>query len=155
MIEYVLIFAWQIYVCLGFLGGSAGKDSICNAGDLGSVPGFGRSPGERNSFPLQYSGLESMGSQRARHDDWMTFTFTLCLLCICAKLLQSCLTLCDLMDYSPPGFSAHCILQARLGEWVAMPSSRGSSWPRDWTWVSLMSPVLASGFSKCQPTQVL
>ena len=57
----------------GFLGGSAGK-SACNAGDLGSVPGLGRSPGEEKGYPLQYSGLEnsmdyiSMGSQRVGHD---------------------------------------------------------------------------------------
>ena len=40
-------------------GGSAGKESACNAGDLGSVPGLGRSPGEGNGYPLQYSGLEN------------------------------------------------------------------------------------------------
>ena len=44
---------------LGFLGGSAVKKSACNAGDLGSIPGLGRSPGERNGYPLQYSGLEN------------------------------------------------------------------------------------------------
>ena len=44
---------------LGFPGGSAGKESACNAGDLGSIPGLGRSPGEGNSYPLQYSGLEN------------------------------------------------------------------------------------------------
>ena len=42
-----------------FPGGSAGKESACNAGDLGSIPGLGRSPGEGNSYPLQYSGLEN------------------------------------------------------------------------------------------------
>ena len=46
-------------VFLGFPGGSAGKESVCNVGDLGSVPGLGRSPGEGNSYPLQYSGLEN------------------------------------------------------------------------------------------------
>ena len=40
-------------------GGSAGKESACNAGDLGSIPGLGRCPGEGNSYPLQYSGLEN------------------------------------------------------------------------------------------------
>ena len=44
-----------------------------------------------------------------------------------AKSLQSCLTLCDPMGYSPPGSSVHGILQARILEWVVMPSSRGSS----------------------------
>ena len=42
-----------------FPGGSDGKASACNAGDLGSIPGQGRSPGERNSNPLQYSCLEN------------------------------------------------------------------------------------------------
>ena len=46
-------------VFLGFPGGSAGKESACNAGALGLIPGLGRSPGEGNSYPLQYSGLEN------------------------------------------------------------------------------------------------
>ena len=44
---------------LGFPGGSVGKNSACNAGDLGLIPGLGRSPGEGNGNPLQYSGLEN------------------------------------------------------------------------------------------------
>ena len=44
---------------------------------------------------------------------------------------QSCPTLCHPLDCSPPGSSVHGILQARILEWVAMPSSRGPSWPRD------------------------
>ena len=43
----------------GFSGGSAGKESACNAGDLGLIPGLGRSPGEGNGYRLQYSGLEN------------------------------------------------------------------------------------------------
>ena len=50
---------------------------------------------------------------------------------MCAKSLQSCLTLCDPTDYSPPCSSVHGILQARILEWVTMPSARGSSQPRD------------------------
>ena len=46
---------------------------------------------------------------------------------LCARSLQSCLTLCHPMDCSPPGSSVHEILQARILEWGAMPSSRGSS----------------------------
>ena len=42
---------------MGFPDGSNGKESACDAGDLGSIPGFGRFPGEGNSYPLQYSGL--------------------------------------------------------------------------------------------------
>ena len=55
------------------------KNSACNAGDPGSIPGLGRSPGDRNGYPLQYScleipwteepgGLQCMGSQRVGHD---------------------------------------------------------------------------------------
>ena len=44
---------------LDFPCGSAGKESSCNVGDLGSIPGSGRSPGERKGYPLQYSGLEN------------------------------------------------------------------------------------------------
>jgi len=58
----------------GFLGGSAGRESACNAVDLGSIPGLGRSPGEGKGYPLQYSGLENSmdctvhGVARAGHD---------------------------------------------------------------------------------------
>ena len=44
---------------MGFPGGSAGKESAYSAGDLASIPGLGRSPGEGNGYPLQYSGLEN------------------------------------------------------------------------------------------------
>ena len=44
---------------LGFPGGSAGKESTCNVGDLGLIPGLGSSPGEGKGDPLQYSGLEN------------------------------------------------------------------------------------------------
>ena len=40
------------YLCMGFPGGSAGKESACNAEDLGSIPGLGRSPGEGKGYPL-------------------------------------------------------------------------------------------------------
>ena len=52
---------------------------------------------------------------------------------------QSCLTLCDPMDCSLPGFSDNGILQGRILQWVAIPFSRGSSWPRDRTWVSCIA----------------
>ena len=54
-------------------------------------------------------------------------------LCVRAQSFQACLTLCDPMGCSPSGSSVHGILQARIVEWVAMTSSRGSSLPRDWT----------------------
>ena len=51
-------------------------------------------------------------------------------------VIQSFLTLCNPMNYSVPGFSVHGILQARILEWLAIPSSRGSSQPRDQAQVS-------------------
>ena len=51
--------------------------------------------------------------------------------CVRAQSLQLCLPLCNPMDYSPPDSSGHGILQARILEWVAMPSSRGSAQLRD------------------------
>ena len=65
------------------------------------------------------------------------------------KLLQSCATLCDPMDCNPLGSSVHGILQARILEWVAMPSS-GSSWPRDWTHISYIY-LQASGLTEFIP----
>ena len=62
--------------------------------------------------------------------------FSLCL------VAQSCPAVCDPMDFSLPGSSVHGILQARILEWVAMPTSRGSSQPRDHTQVS----CIAGGF---------
>ena len=47
------------FTCLGFAGGSNGKASARNVGDLGLIPGLGRYPGEDNGYPLQYSGLEN------------------------------------------------------------------------------------------------
>ena len=44
---------------MGFPGESDGRESACNAGDLGSIPRLGRSPGEGKGYPLQYSGLEN------------------------------------------------------------------------------------------------
>ena len=54
------------------------------------------------------------------------------MMCVCANLVQWCLTLCDAMDCSLPGSSVHGSFQARILGWVVMPSSRASSWSRDW-----------------------
>ena len=78
-----------------------------------------------------------------------------------ALVTQSCLTLCDPKDCSLPGSSAHGILQSRILEWVSIPSSRGSSWPRDQTlashiaggllaiWAAREAPVHPMGFDTC------
>jgi len=63
---------------------------------------------------------------------------TLCA-CMCAQLLQSCPVLSDPMDCSLPSSSVHGILQERILEWVAMPSSRGSSQPRNQTRISCIA----------------
>ena len=70
--------------------------------------------------------------------------------CMHAKSLQSCLTLCDPLDYSPPGSFVQGIFQAKILEWVAMLSPRGSSQPRDRTRVSCGS-CIADGFFTTEP----
>ena len=106
-------------MALGFPGDSAGKESTCNAGDLGSIPEWERSPGEGNSHPLQYSGLENpmdcipMWSQSwTQLSNFHTHTnmtpalwdhsldefspvLAICTLCVECKLIwHCCLTLC-------------------------------------------------------------
>ena len=54
-------------------------------------------------------------------------------------VFPSCMTFCDPVDHSSPGSSIHRIIKARIVEWVAIPFSRGSSWPRYWTWVSCVA----------------
>ena len=71
----------------GFACGSAGKESTCNAGDLGSIPGLGITPGEGKGYPLQYSGLENFmdcslqgssihGIFQARVLEWVAISFS-------------------------------------------------------------------------------
>ena len=67
------------------------------------------------------------------------------LACVHAKLLQSCLTLCDPMDHSLAGSSVHRILQTRILEWITMPSTRETSCPGI-KCTSLVSPALTSMF---------
>ena len=84
---HLIVEVLLVHYLRGSLGGSEDKVSACNAGDLGSIPGSGRSPGEGNGNPLQYSclenpmdrgsgGLQSTGSQRVRHDWATSFHFT-------------------------------------------------------------------------------
>ena len=71
-------------------------------------------------------------------------------MCVCAKSLESCLTLGDPMDCSPPGSFVRGIIRARILEWVAMPSFRGSCQPRDRTHISRGS-YIAGGFITTEP----
>ena len=189
----------SLIVLASFPGGSDSKVSACSAGDPGLIPGSGRSPGEGNGNPLQYSCLEnSMDGgawlaivhgvtkswTRLSHFTSLHFTSlsqapgrcivtclhvgglwkkqknhlnmkswilkkNFCCGCFgqgvaCRILVRwVCVSVCPVaqlyltpfgpMDCSPPGSSIHGILHARVLEWVAMPTSRGSSWSRDRT----------------------
>ena len=76
-----------------------------------------------------------VGMSRDWHVLWFFFCFYR-LLKNWKLVAQSCPTLCDPMDCSPPGFSVYGIVQARILQWVAIPLSTGSSQPSDWKWVS-------------------
>ena len=81
---YILVGVNEVVFAYGFPGSSDSKAFACNAGDLGSIPGLGRSPGEENGNPLQYSclansvdrgGVQFVGLQRVRND-WENNTLT-------------------------------------------------------------------------------
>ena len=57
--RHVVVKLWSISYQLDFAGGSDGEESTCDAGDLGWIPGLGRSPGEGKGYLIQYSGLEN------------------------------------------------------------------------------------------------
>ena len=156
-----------------FPGDSDSKESTCNVGDLGSIPGLGRFPGGGHGNPLQYSCLENPHGQRSLvgYRQWgckeldtteRLSTAQLCFRTVwsveiphtrriqekvtilkektpldlfwgfsaAAKSLQSCPTLCDPLDGSPPGSHVPGILQARTLEWAAIAFS-GASLPLD------------------------
>ena len=127
---------------------------------LGEFPGnpMVKTPCFHYQGPCSIPGQRTKIPQAARHSQkayTMKVTFSInvyniepfhypmCVcVCVCArarvcKSLLSCPTLCDPMDGSSSDSSVHGILQARILEWVAMPSSRGSSQPRDRTRISL------------------
>ena len=113
----------KIQWCLGFPGSSAGKESSCNVGDLGLIPELGRSPGDGNGYPFQYSGMENSmdcivhGVCRVRHN-WVTFTslaaLTLCCCCYCCLVAKMCPIPCYPVDCNMPGFSVLCYLLSLL-----------------------------------------
>ena len=104
----------------GMAGAESGERCVC----VKDTPGRERT-GLRTSCSLVWGGK----GLKAGHE------------CTRAKLSQPCLTLCDPMDHSPLGSSVHGILLARILELAAMPSSRGSSRPRDRTRVSSVSRI--------------
>ena len=90
----------------------------------------------RGNASLQLGELTGTGRVLCRPDTLQRICAACVCVCACA---QPCSTLCDPTDCSPPGSSVHGILQARILEWVPMPSSRASSPPRDRTRVSGVS----------------
>ena len=90
-------------------------------------------------------GCKELDMTEHVHASARTQTHTHTHACTCTKSLQPCLTLCNPMGHSPPGSSVLGLLQARILEWVAKPSFRGSPWPRNWT-MSVPSPSLAVWF---------
>ena len=93
-----------------------------------------------------FSFLVKLSFWGSGQTDFQCFCFVFHVSCVCcAKLLQSHLTLCNSLDYSPPGSSVPGILQARILEWVAMPSSKESSNPGIES-ISLIPPELGGGF---------
>ena len=132
---------------IGIFGGSDGKESACNVGDPGLIPGLGRFTGEGNGNTLQYFCLGVLCTVckcyhiwcrchlRARNIEIYQVFFpllvTITYVCSLTKSHQLYPTLCNPVDWSPPGSSVHGILQTRILKWVAMPSSRGASWPMD------------------------
>ena len=100
---------------------------------------------------IQYRMTKNrMGSRRnsTTENTASEFADTFVGLKVKVKVAQSCLTLCDTLDRSPPGPSAHGISQARILEWVAISSFRRSSWPRDQTHVRCW----AGGFFTAEPS---
>ena len=103
----------------------------------------------QDSFPLGWTGLISLLSKGVSRifsrttvkldDREVHYSSNIYFLYVCAKSLQSYLSLCDSMNCSLPHSSVHGILQARILEWVAILFSRGSSRPRDWIWVSCIT----------------
>ena len=82
--------------------------------------------------------LKDMCTNIHTHTHHFLLSFLIANVCVCA---QSCLTLCDSKDWSPPGSSVHGIFQAKILEWVAIPFSRGSFQPRDQIFTSCISCI--------------
>ena len=104
---------------------------------------------DREAWRIAIHGVTKSWTRLSNWTDWLNW-YTHTDTHIYAQSLQLCLTLCDPTDYSLPGPSVHEILQAGILEWIATPSSRQSSWPRDRTQVSCIS-YIAGGFFATEP----
>ena len=151
MILLTALGPWHCHKILGSVSISAvdgySVQSVNRFGEYCHLNNFEFSDcGHRMSFCLFMSSLLSVNDvlQFALNKSFTSFVKSLpkyfilfvAIIVQHTKLLQLCLTLCDPKDCSLPAFSVHGILQARILKWVAMPSFRGSFWPRDWTLMS-------------------
>ena len=138
------------------------KKSACNTGDLGSIPGLGRSPREWNGYPLQYFWLEnSMVREDNPWDhtesdmtEWLTLSHNIkkikdakhtnksqSSVCSFQTVLSKCVCVLSCVRifvtlWTVPGSSVHGSFQARILEQAAISFSRGSFQPKGWTQVS-------------------
>ena len=83
------------------------------------------------SVDLKQTDWRYFSSKDGCIQNWCVSVCVCVCVCVCVLVAQSCPTLCDLMDYSPTGFSIHGILQAKILRWEVIPFSRGSSRLRD------------------------
>ena len=158
-------FVWKQNSVKGFSGGSAVKNLPANAEDVGLIPASARFPWRRKWQPTpvilpgkshgqrSQAGCSPWGSKSVEYTEQLNnnkiYSQSHSVLCS-AQSLQSRPTLCNRMDQSPPGSSVHGILQARILEWVAMLSSRGSSQSRDRIHISCVT-CFAGRFFTTEP----
>jgi len=112
--KYPLQYSWD------FPCGSVGKESTCNVGDLGSIPGLGRSPGEGKGYPLQYSGLENSmdyspwGRKESDTSEWLSLSLSLNPLLSFWKSPY----ICQPISFYPPCLLASLIFSISLSSWA-------------------------------------
>ena len=136
------MYIWKVHICIGNVIGSSedgsrfafGPEDL-NAKIIVNHLGYLR--------PVCWNHWQSekkdLGGEDRRPEPY--FLLFQKLWCMCAKSLQLCPTLCNPVDCSPPGSYVHEILQARILEWVVMPSSKGSYQPSDLIHVSYVSCI--------------
>ena len=144
--------------CLkGFPCGSAGKESVCNVGDLGLIPGLGRSPGERKGYPLQYSGLENSmdsivhGVTELDMTEWLSLTHSLG----CLKSTQGVLSHHKVsLNPSPHSKLTFPVRWPCVHVYVTHPKATGSRlrWVRYWIYKqNLNNFMFVKSPCKCTP----
>ena len=144
--EYLLYWDYLWLYWASLVVAQAGKESACSVGDLDSIPGLGRSPGEGNSYPLQYSGLENSmectvhGVAESDTTERLSLTHGCIRSLCCYSAAKSCSTL------QPHGLQHARLLCPPLSPWVCF-----NSCPLSW-WYYLTISFSASPFSSCLPS---